>query len=74
MMAAFGVAIGAEAPDGTLQPHSGTSFAAPFVSAHLAACAKQMAPVACVRQMSTKARDLGAPGRDPIYGYGLLIP
>ena len=73
-MAAFGVAIGAEAPDGTLQPHSGTSFAAPFVSAHLAACVKHMAPGACVTKMEGKARDLGTPGRDPIYGYGLLVP
>jgi hypothetical protein len=24
--------------------------------------------------METRARDLGAPGRDPIYGYGLLVP
>ena len=73
-MAAFGVAIGAEAPDGTLQPHSGTSFAAPLVSAHLAACVKHMAPGACVTKMEGKARDLGTPGRDPIYGYGLLVP
>lgn len=73
-MSAFGVAIGAEAPDGTLKPHTGTSFAAPFVSAHLAACVKRLAPSICVSQMAARARDLGAPGRDPVYGHGLLVP
>jgi subtilisin family serine protease len=76
-IAAVGVGIGAEAPDGTLRPHSGTSFAAPFVSAVLARCVKNIAPQsrqACIRQMETRARDLGSPGRDPIYGYGLLVP
>jgi subtilisin family serine protease len=76
-ISAIGVGIGAEAPDGTMRPHSGTSFAAPFVSAYLARCMKGIAPqsrLACIRQMETRARDLGAPGRDPIYGYGLLVP
>lgn len=76
-IAALGVGIGAEAPDGTLKPHSGTSFAAPFVSAALARCIAvngQQSSQACVRRMETRAHDLGPPGRDPIYGYGLLIP
>lgn len=76
-ISAVGVGIGAEAPDGTMRPHSGTSFAAPFVSAYLARCVKGIAPqsrLACIKQMDSRARDLGAPGRDPIYGYGLLVP
>jgi Subtilase family len=76
-ISAIGVGIGAEAPDGTMRPHSGTSFAAPFVSAYLARCMKGIAPqsrLACIRQMETRARDLGVPGRDPVYGYGLLVP
>ncbi len=76
-MSAIGVGIGAEAPDGTLRPHSGTSFAAPFVSASLARCqanANVRNGQNCISLMEKRARDLGAPGRDPIYGYGLLIP
>jgi Subtilase family len=76
-ISAIGVSIGAEAPDGSLRPHSGTSFAAPFVSASLARCQATVDVrhrQGCVKQMETRARDLGAPGRDPIYGYGLLVP
>jgi subtilisin family serine protease len=76
-ISAFGVGIGAEAPDGLLRPHSGTSFAAPFVSASLARCQADVdlkRGQNCVRQMETSARDLGPPGRDPVYGYGLLVP
>ena len=76
-MSAVGVGIGAEAPDGSLRPHSGTSFAAPFVSASLARCLDDVKPgqsQRCIKQMESRARDLGAPGRDPIYGHGLLIP
>jgi hypothetical protein len=76
-IAALGVGVGAEAPDGSLRPHSGTSFAAPFVSAALARClqrADRARSDACVRAMEVKAHDLGPPGRDPIYGYGLLVP
>ena len=43
---------------------SGTSFAAPFVSAALA-----LAPSA--EALLAQARDLGEPGRDPYYGAGL---
>jgi Subtilase family len=76
-MSAIGVGIGAEAPDGSLRPHSGTSFAAPFVSASLARCVDKVKPgqnESCIKQMESRAHDLGKPGRDPIYGYGLLIP
>jgi subtilisin family serine protease len=76
-ISAFGVGIGAEAPDGSLRPHSGTSFATPFVSASLARCLDAVHPGQsqnCIRKMEGSARDLGAPGRDPVYGHGLLIP
>jgi Subtilase family len=76
-IAAVGVGIAAEAPDGSLKPHSGTSFAAPFVSAALARCLRAPDPkrsLECVRGMESRARDLGPPGRDPIYGHGLLVP
>jgi subtilisin family serine protease len=77
VMSAIGVGIGAEAPDGYLRPHSGTSFAAPFVAASLARCQVLVdwsRSQACLRQMESRARDLGSPGRDHIYGFGLLVP
>ncbi len=76
-IAALGVGIPAAAPDGTMKPYSGTSFAAPVVAAHLANCmTKSNASRAktCVLQMEASARDAGAPGRDPVYGYGVLTP
>lgn len=57
------------------QKNSGTSFAAPHVSA-LAAIAKSMKPSITTAEfkavlMETSV-DLGAPGRDDYYGYGLI--
>lgn len=76
-ISAIGVGVGAEAPDGNFRPHSGTSFAAPFMSAYLARCL-ETANVEhsrnCVRKMEAGAHDLGAPGRDPVYGFGMLVP
>lgn len=53
----------------------GTSFAAPLVAALLAA--RLAEPDAAAREaalaaLRAQARDLGAPGRDPVYGDGLL--
>ena len=56
---------------------SGTSFAAPVVAA---AAARQwrLSPTATREQVLAALRntalDLGAPGRDPIYGWGQLDP
>ena len=53
----------------------GTSFAAPIVAGLLALLADEVntttAQHALSRLLST-AVDLGAPGKDPIYGYGLI--
>jgi len=57
--------------------NSGTSFAAPFVSAAAAfALAKQpdSAPDRVRQALRENARDLGAPGRDSTFGWGLLQP
>lgn len=55
----------------------GTSFAAPIVARRAAQwldAPRTGAAAAVVRQLVREARDLGAPGRDPRYGYGLLSP
>jgi subtilisin family serine protease len=56
---------------------SGTSFAAPVVAA-VAARQWRQSPAASREQviasMRSIAADLGAPGRDPVYGWGGLDP
>ena len=54
---------------------SGTSFAVPFVTAAaaLALGHGEKVPAATVRErLFAGARDLGAPGRDPIFGHGAV--
>ena len=52
---------------------SGTSLAAPFVTALLAAetAAVGLSPDEAVSWLEGEAIDLGAPGRDDVYGWGL---
>ncbi|MEZ5701476.1 MAG: S8 family serine peptidase [Burkholderiaceae bacterium] len=64
-LAAPGVDVPVAADDGGVVYRSGSSYAAPFVSAALAAGADPQA-------LQRAARDLGIPGRDPVYGWGLL--
>ncbi|HEX8641100.1 MAG TPA: S8 family serine peptidase [Allosphingosinicella sp.] len=73
-LAALGVGVPAAAGAGALAPHSGTSFAAPRVAARLARCARRVVPsnAGCVAALEREAIDLGAPGRDPIYGAGVI--
>jgi subtilisin family serine protease len=72
-VAAPGVDIFLPAPGGKYQMTSGTSFAAAYVSG-LAALVLERNPAlksADVRAILTKsARDLGAPGRDDLFGAG----
>lgn len=54
---------------------SGTSYAAPFVTAAFAvarARAPGRSPADLVRDMAAGAVDLGASGRDPTFGWGLV--
>lgn len=73
-VAAPGVRIWTALPDGRMGYRSGTSFAAPFVTSIVAATYAG-APVktkeGLLRRLDPK--DLGPPGRDPIYGRGLLV-
>ncbi|MHB1271710.1 MAG: S8 family serine peptidase [Rhodanobacter sp.] len=55
----------------------GTSFAAPIVArraAELLDAPREGAAAQILRRLASEARDLGPPGRDTRYGYGLLSP
>lgn len=55
----------------------GTSFAAPIVArraAQLLDAPREGAAAWVLQRLASEARDLGPPGRDPRYGYGLLSP
>jgi subtilisin family serine protease len=60
---------------GATQAHSGTSFATPFVTAAVAlvlARAQARDADGARRVLASRARDLGAPGLDPVFGFGLV--
>jgi len=73
--AAPGVRVWTPGPMSSGSYHSGTSFAAPFVTA---AAAARLAggtppdPARITSALAATARDLGAPGKDPVFGWGLL--
>ena len=73
-VAAPGVAIPSASADGRTGTFTGTSFAVSFaVAAMLRARARTGGDPDAARQLlSGTARDLGAPGRDDVYGYGLI--
>ncbi len=74
-VAAPGVAVAAADAGGGIARYSGTSFAAPHIAAWMARCLSKSgsgAGGACSTKMVKSAKDLGAPGRDPVYGYGLI--
>jgi hypothetical protein len=75
MFAAPGADMAAADVGGKYSPVRGTSFAAPIVAALLAPAV--MAPDlkqsnAAIDSLAKSAIDLGAPGRDLTYGYGLV--
>ena len=73
--AAPGVDVWSARSDGRGSYHSGTSFAVPFVLAALAVRqAAQAAPDARVlaSDLRNSVQDLGAQGRDPVFGWGLI--
>lgn len=73
--AARGVAVPAIDAKGGLRDATGTSFAAPVVAARLARQLTKPDPAAAqkaIQALEGQARDLGARGRDPIYGAGLI--
>lgn len=72
--AAPGADVAAAGIDGAGRSVRGTSFAAPIVAGLLAARANAPGPDAqrAVRELEASAEDLGARGRDDIYGMGLV--
>jgi Subtilase family len=70
-----GVDVWAAAPGGGGSYESGTSYAAPFATAVFAAVKAAQpaaAPAALAQALAARAKDLGAPGRDPVFGWGLI--
>ena len=70
----IGAGLLAAVPGGYRQV-SGTSFAAATVSGammHMAECTAVHDPAAMRRRVAAQARDLGTPGRDPVFGAGVL--
>jgi subtilisin family serine protease len=66
-----GIAV-AQRPSGVRRVE-GTSFAAPFVSAAYAiGLGRGQSASALTDLLTRSAKDLGSPGRDPVYGWGLL--
>jgi subtilisin family serine protease len=73
-LAAPGVEVWTAASISGGRPKTGTSFAAPFVTA-AAALAKSsgMNAVSDIHEaLTSAAEDLGDPGKDPVFGWGLL--
>jgi subtilisin family serine protease len=72
--AAPGVNIISARSDGDYGRESGTSMAAPVVAAFLACEMHQHKRDEALALLSNKAKDLGEPGRDQVFGVGLLAP
>ncbi|WP_157132635.1 S8 family serine peptidase [Novosphingobium nitrogenifigens] len=71
--AASGVDVVAANAPGGMARFTGTSFATAHVAALYARCRGGGASSsACTDRLAREAHDLGAPGRDAIYGYGFL--
>ena len=72
-IAAPGVNIRHAQAGGGFAASSGTSYAVPFVTVAAARLLQSTAePAQTLDALYASARDIGAPGRDQIYGYGQL--
>jgi len=69
-----GIEVASVAPGQTVRIESGTSFATPFVTAAIAAAIARKGgpPADIIAQLRSRARDLGRPGRDATFGWGLI--
>ena len=73
-VAARGVSEPAANSGGGIGSYSGTSFATPHIAVWLARCLgqKHASPQLCRERLRIAARDAGAMGRDPVYGWGII--
>jgi hypothetical protein len=72
--AAVGVSIEAAAEGDEYEVVSGTSFASPIVAAELALARRgATTPTTAINALAADAVDLGAPGRDAVYGFGRVM-
>lgn len=72
---ALGVSVPTTRGDGSIGKESGTSIAAPVVSAFLAcALVKHRSASSALNSMKAHSVDLGMPGQDAVFGHGLLHP
>jgi hypothetical protein len=69
---ALGVAVPALSANGAYSIESGTSLAAPVVTAALACELYQSDFETAVNNLTRIAGDLGETGHDPVFGYGLI--
>ncbi|MDO5621491.1 MAG: S8 family serine peptidase [Paracoccus sp. (in: a-proteobacteria)] len=76
-IAAPGVDVWTAASISGARTKTGTSFAAPFVTAAAAVMLADdatLTPAALRHKLRQNARDLGTEGRDDVFGHGLLTP
>lgn len=75
VLAAPGAELAVARPGGGYVVARGTSFAAPLVAGLLAGTLHEPNPqeaAAALAQLAARAVDLGAPGRDPVFGFGFV--
>lgn len=71
--AAAGVDVPAAEAGKGIARFTGTSFAAPVAAANIARCRTAGRGASdCLARLQSGAADLGAPGFDPVYGFGLI--
>lgn len=73
--AAPGVEVWTAASIRGARPKTGTSFAAPFVTAAavlMKGANPELTPEHIRKTLIQRAEDLGEPGKDPVFGHGLL--
>ena len=74
-VSAHGVGVTAAAPGGGTGSYTGTSFATPHIATWMARCAKTVSTAIrqkCMTALAKSAQDLGAPGKDEVYGLGYV--
>ena len=73
-LSALGVDVAHLKPGDGYGTSSGTSYAVPFVSTAVAIIKHQYPEADPAQFLFESAKDLGEPGKDDVYGYGLVNP